>query len=151
MDAGTNYAAGQSFELTYPPTRDKEIENPANSPFYPDQESNFKMKKEWVYHSKIQGNLDERSPIYDNGRTNRRGNRGHTPTRTPYEAIYQESNNKNSKVWYWCSEKAEDRIRFRVQVSSTDPETTGATTKYNIQAEIDAWSAEFVNANHRPD
>ena len=104
-----------------------------------------------MYHSKIQGNLDERSPIYDNGRTNRRGNRGHTPTRTPYEAIYQESHNKNSKVWYWCSEKAEDRIRFRVQVSSTDPETTGATTKYNIQAEIDAWSAEFVNANHRPD
>ena len=151
LDAGTNYAAGQSFELTYPPTRDKEIENPANSPFYPDQESNFKMKKEWRYHSEIQGNLDERSPIYDNGRTNRRGVRGKTPTRTPYEAIYQESHNKNSKVWYWCSEKAEDRIRFRVQISSTDPETTGATTKYNIQAEIDAWSAEFVNANHRPD
>ena len=149
LDAGSNYAAGQTFDLTYPPTRDKATENPANTPYFPDQESNFKMPKRWKYHSRIQGNLDERSPIFDNGRTNRRGARGETPMRTPFEAIYQESHNKNSKVWYWCSDRPEDRIKFRIQISSTDPETTSATTKYNVTADIEDWSDNFVNAKHR--
>ena len=149
LDAGTGYSAGQTFELTYPPVRDKEEENPANSPFYPDQESGFKMPKEWRYHSRVQGNLDEESPIYDNGRSDRRNYRTQIPQRTPLEAIYQESHNKDSKVWYWCSDKFADRIRFRIRIASTDPESTTAETKYEVSADIAAWSNTFVNNSHR--
>lgn len=149
LDAGTNYSAGQTFELTYPPVRNKEVENNATTPYYPDQENGFRMPKEWRYHTRMQGNLDEESPIYDNGRSDRRDYRTEVPTRTPVEAIYQESHNKDSKVWFWCSDKFSDRIRFRISIRGTNPETTAAGTRYQVDADVAAWSNTFINDSHR--
>jgi len=128
LDAGSGYRTGDSFTFHYPPKRDKDTENPANTPYYPDQEANFNLPQQWKYHSRVEGPIDiKRNKSYYADDYARRVDRITIPKRTPYEAIYQESHNKNSKVWYWCSNKDEHRIKFRIRVGQTNPETGSAS------------------------
>jgi len=76
----------------------------------------------------VEGPIDiKRNKDYYADDYSRRIDRTTIPKRTPYEAIYQESHNKNSKVWYWCSNKDEHRIKFRIKVGQTNPETGSAS------------------------
>ncbi len=146
LDQGSNYRSGDVFEFSFPPHRDSSIENAANTPFFPDQENDFNMPTRWEYHTKVYGtvNDDEMSNrSFDAGQNDKRQQRLSFPKRTPIEPIYQESHNKDSKVWFWCSTKEEDRIKFRVQIHSTNPATDDATIRYTVQADIDEFNSPY--------
>tara|TARA_B100001996_G_scaffold129498_1_gene98362 strand:+ start:871 stop:5277 length:4407 start_codon:yes stop_codon:yes gene_type:complete len=142
LDAGTNYRAGDVFELAYPPRRNTVAEDPDHSPFYPDQEAGFSMPDTWQYHTKVDGKVDEGGivRVEDNGLHERRANRQSYPRRTPIEVIYQESHNKTSKHWYWTSNKEEDRIKFRVAIEQTNPATDDLALRYTNAANLSEFS-----------
>lgn len=127
IDPGSGYRTGDEFIFHYPPKRDASTENPAEAPFYPDQEAGFVLPQQWKYHTRVEGVVDIKRPkSYYADDYAKRIDRTTIPKRTPYEAIYQESHNKDSKVWYWCSNKDDHRIKFRVKVGQTDPATGSA-------------------------
>lgn len=102
VNVGRGYSPGQSFTFYWPPVRgnqQKKNEDKTNTPFYPDHESGFDMPKELSTY------YEDRTKIKRIGK----------------EALYQESHNKNSPIWYMSSTKNNFRIQFKVNIHSTQP------------------------------
>ena len=102
VNKGKGYAKGSEFVLTWPPLRgNKSTEDPAQTPYYPDQETGFsipagKQLAWWENEDLVRRSLKE--------------------------AFYQESHNKDSIVWYSSTDKSKFRVRFKVTLTSvTDP------------------------------
>lgn len=93
---GQGYQEGMSFDLTWPPARREDDENPSATPYYPDYQSNFKLP-----NKRLVSWYEDR----DKAR------------RLAKEAIYQESHNTNSPIWYFCSDRNRDRLRFRIVIT----------------------------------
>ena len=98
LDAGSGYSEGQKFVLHWPPIRDPLTENAAQTPYYPDQESVFKMP-----HTPVCSWYEQPDMV----------------KRMAKEAIYQESHNKDSVVWYYSSDKNDFRVRFSIIITET--------------------------------
>tara|TARA_B100001173_G_scaffold303655_1_gene306676 strand:- start:160 stop:1014 length:855 start_codon:yes stop_codon:yes gene_type:complete len=97
IDKGKGYAKGSEFVLTWPPMRDKAVEDPATTPYYPDQESGFALPS-----NKLLAWWENEDLV----------------RRSVKEAFYQESHNKDSVVWYSATDKAKFRVRFKVTLTS---------------------------------
>ena len=101
IDKGKGYAKGSEFVLTWPPMRDKAVEDPATTPYYPDQESGFALPS-----NKLLAWWENEDLV----------------RRSVKEAFYQESHNKDSVVWYSATDKARFRVKFKVTLTQvTDP------------------------------
>jgi len=87
----TNGGGGQSADAAY-----NAMESPDVSPFYPDMKGNFKLPKKLAAFYEKDGQK-----------------------RAAKEAIYQESHNKNSPVWYTSSDRDKHRIRFKLIITQT--------------------------------
>jgi hypothetical protein len=94
--AGEGYQEGMAFDLQWPPNRREDDENTSATPYYPDYQSNFRLPKK-----KLVG-------WYEDDKMARR---------VAKEAIYQESHNTNSPVWYFCSDRNRDRLKFRIIIT----------------------------------
>ena len=98
VNKGKGYAKGSEFVLTWPPMRgNKSTEDPAQTPYYPDQETGFSIP------------AGKQLAWWENEETVRRSLK---------EAFYQESHNKDSVVWYSATDKAKFRVRFKVTLTS---------------------------------
>ena len=101
IDKGKGYAKGSEFVLTWPPIRDKMVEDPASTPYYPDQESGFEIPS------------DKLLAWWENEDLVRRSIK---------EAFYQESHNKDSVVWYSATDRKQFRVTFKLTLTQvTDP------------------------------
>ena len=101
IDKGKGYAKGSEFVLTWPPIRDKNVEDPETTPYYPDQRDDFAVPS-----NKILAWWENEDLV----------------RRTVKEAFYQESHNKDSVVWYSATDKARFRVKFKVTLTQvTDP------------------------------
>ena len=101
VNKGKGYAKASEFVLTWPPMRERSVEDPAQTPYYPDQEDGFSMP------------AGKQLAWWENEDLVRRSLK---------EAFYQESHNKESVVWYSSTDKAKFRVRFKVTLTSvTDP------------------------------
>ena len=93
---GQGYQEGMAFDLQWPPNRREDDENTSATPYYPDYQSNFKLPKKklvaWYEDDKMARRLAK-------------------------EAIYQESHNTNSPIWYFCSDRNRDRMKFRIIIT----------------------------------
>ncbi len=98
MNAGSGYSEGQKFVLQWPPKRDTKTENAANTPYYPDQESGFKIP-----HTPVVAWFESADMV----------------KRMAKEAFYQESHNKESPIWYLSSDKDEFRVKFSIIITET--------------------------------
>jgi len=96
LDAGKGYSEGMTFDLFWPPSREKENENPSQSPYYPNYQSGFKLPNRKLI------------AWYE---------RNDNVKRTAKEAIYQESHNTSSPYWYFCSDRNKDRLKFRIIIT----------------------------------
>ena len=97
INVGAGYTKAVEFVLSWPPERDPITEDPTQTPYYPDQESNFqwptgKVVTWWENEDLVR--------------------------RTPKQAFYQESHNKNSVVWYSATDRTKFRVKFKVTVTS---------------------------------
>ena len=102
LNAGYDYQEGQSFELYWPPKRsDKFRENRVLSPFYPDQDPPAEG---------YPGTTEINSASY----TEKRGTR----RRRGNQMFYQESHNKNSKVWFLGKDSDDHHVKFKVTIGS---------------------------------
>ena len=72
------------------------MEDTANSPYYPDMKGNFKLPKKLAAFYEKEGQK-----------------------RVAKEAIYQESHNKQSPIWYTSSDRDKHRIRFKLIITQT--------------------------------
>ena len=72
------------------------MEDTANSPYYPDMKGNFKLPKKLAAFYEKDGQK-----------------------RAAKEAIYQESHNKQSPIWYTSSDRDKHRIRFKLIITQT--------------------------------
>ena len=101
INKGKGYAKGSEFVLTWPPMRDRSAEDTSQTPYYPDQELGFSFPQGpqlgwWENDDLVRRSLKE--------------------------AVYQESHNKNSVVWYSATDRAKFRVRFKVTLTQvTDP------------------------------
>jgi hypothetical protein len=72
------------------------MEDTANSPYYPDMKGNFKLPKKLAAFYEKDGQK-----------------------RAAKEAVYQESHNKQSPIWYTSSDRDKHRIRFKLIITQT--------------------------------
>lgn len=98
LNPGSGYSEGQSFVLQWPPVRRKGRENPAQSPYYPDQEANYLLPTESI------------AAYYEDG---------DKVKRVAKESFYQESHNKDSPIWYFSSNRNKHRLKFRITILDT--------------------------------
>tara|TARA_B100001113_G_scaffold110580_1_gene89716 strand:+ start:520 stop:4497 length:3978 start_codon:yes stop_codon:yes gene_type:complete len=97
INVGAGYTKAVEFVLSWPPERDPITEDPTQTPYYPDQESNFSFPQ---------------------GRVVSWWENEDVVKRSPKEAFYQESHNKNSVVWYSGTDRTKFRVKFKVTVTS---------------------------------
>ena len=93
IDKGKGYTKACEFVLTWPPMRDRAVEDATQTPYYPDQESGFKIPS------------GKQLAWWENEDLVRRSLK---------EAFYQESHNKDSVVWYSATDKQKFRVRFKI-------------------------------------
>ena len=93
IDKGKGYTKASEFVLTWPPMRDRAVEDPTQTPYYPDQETGFKIPS------------GKQLAWWENEDLVRRSLK---------EAFYQESHNKDSVVWYSATDKQKFRVRFKI-------------------------------------
>ncbi len=93
---GQGYQEGMSFDLQWPPNRREDDENKSATPYYPDYQNNFKLP-----NKKLVAWYEDKEKA----------------RRVAKEAIYQESHNTNSPIWYFCSDRNRDRLRFRIIIT----------------------------------
>ena len=93
IDKGKGYTKASEFVLTWPPMRDRAVEDATQTPYYPDQESGFKIPS------------GKQLAWWENEDLVRRSLK---------EAFYQESHNKDSVVWYSATDKQKFRVRFKI-------------------------------------
>jgi hypothetical protein len=96
INPGRGYSEGMTFDLLWPPPREKSIENITQSPYYPDYQGSFKKP-----NRKLIGWYERNDNV----------------KRSVKEAIYQESHNTNSPYWYFCSDRNKDRLKFRIIIT----------------------------------
>jgi len=94
---GFGYQERMEFDLMWPPERDSDYENSAITPYYPND-------------SIAQNQLPKKKIInwYENTKSVRR---------VAKEMVYQESHNRSSPIWYFCSDRNRDRLRFKIIVT----------------------------------
>ena len=97
INVGAGYTKAVEFVLSWPPERDPIHENASNTPYFPDQESNFS---------------------YPQGKVVSWWENDEIVKRTAKEAFYQESHNKNSVVWYYGTDRTKFRVKFKVTITS---------------------------------
>ena len=85
-----------AFDLQWPPNRREDDENNSATPYYPDYQNNFKLP-----NKKLVAWYEDKEKA----------------RRVAKEAIYQESHNTNSPIWYFCSDRNRDRLRFRIIIT----------------------------------
>tara|TARA_B100000029_G_scaffold431412_1_gene442990 strand:- start:140 stop:2440 length:2301 start_codon:yes stop_codon:yes gene_type:complete len=93
IDKGKGYTKASEFVLTWPPMRDRAVEDPTQTPYYPDQETGFEIPS------------GKQLAWWENEDLVRRSLK---------EAFYQESHNKDSVVWYSATDKQKFRVRFKI-------------------------------------
>jgi len=97
ISSGLGYSAGQEFTLYWPPVRNNKNEFVGQTPYFPDQDPDFDMPKKltayWEDYNIVQ--------------------------RAAKEAVYQESHNKQSPIWYTSSTKNTFRVQFKVIITET--------------------------------
>ena len=98
VNAGAGYTEGQKFVLHWPPIRDPKTEDASASPYYPDQESGFAMP-----NTPVVSWYEDSSMV----------------KRMVKEAVYMESHNKDSVIWYTSTDKNEFRVRFSIIITET--------------------------------
>lgn len=98
ISPGQGYSQGMSFDLQWPPPREKALEDDTQTPYYPNYTNGFKLP-----NRKIINWYEDTSTV----------------KRVAKEAIYQESHNTNSPIWYFCSDRNKDRLRFRLHILET--------------------------------
>ena len=110
LDRGAAYQQNQTFDLVWPPEQPRDYNNANNdtsdsTPYWPrDKNSGVKLP------SRITVDTVGTDP---NDRYSREF--------APKQAIYQESHNRDSNVWYFCqTDKKMDRIKIRIEVEEVE-------------------------------
>ena len=82
--------------MTWPPVREPAVEDATQTPYFPDQEAGFKMPSRPLL-SWFEDDI--------------------LVKRTAKEAIYQESHNKDSMLWYLSSDSTKFRVKFKIIIT----------------------------------
>lgn len=97
LSQGFGYASNQEFKLYWPPIRNDKNEFIGQTPYFPDQDPEFDMPKKltayWENYNIVK--------------------------RAAKEAVYQESHNNQSPIWYTSSTKNKFRVQFKVIITET--------------------------------
>lgn len=96
INTGSGYTEACEFILTWPPVREPAVEDATQTPYFPDQEAGFKMPSRPLL-SWFEDDI--------------------LVKRTAKEAIYQESHNKDSMLWYLSSDSTKFRVKFKIIIT----------------------------------
>ena len=97
ISPGKGYTEAAEFVCTWPPVRDPFHEDQLTTPYYPDYESQFKIPSRPVVAWFEDDDLVKR---------------------IAKEAVYQESHNKSSPVWYFTTDRNKFRVKFKIIITS---------------------------------
>ena len=97
ISQGAGYTEAAEFVCSWPPIRDPSSEDLTQSPYFPNYESNFSMP-----NRPLVGWFEDSDMV----------------KRVAKEAVYQESHNKESPIWYFTTDRNKFRVNFKLIVTS---------------------------------